>query len=79
MSRLETSAKRHRVGTVYACDARNYGADKRLCPLHMAAEDMASMLRYAVEQIVPKASGALSLDDLGWRDAVQQLLKEVAR
>lgn len=35
---------RHKPGTAYSCDARRYGADKNLCALHAAAEEMRAML-----------------------------------
>ena len=37
--RAEVEATRHRPGTAYSCDARHFGADKRLCPMHKAAPD----------------------------------------
>lgn len=38
-------APRHKPGTVYSCDARRYGADRNLCPLHAAAPEMVALLQ----------------------------------
>src|SRR5262245_25628665 len=32
--------ERHKPGTAYVCDARRFGGDRQLCPLHEAAEDL---------------------------------------
>jgi hypothetical protein len=45
------SDDRHRVGTIYSCDARNFGADRRLCPVHQQAEPMLTLIKDVLDYL----------------------------
>jgi hypothetical protein len=41
---VDNFTPRHHPGTIYACDASHYGADRRLCPVHAAAPDLLTIV-----------------------------------
>lgn len=54
--RLGTLTERHRPGTVYSCDARRFGADLRLCPVHQHAPGaLRTILAITEDQRSPEA------------------------
>lgn len=54
--RLATLGGRHRPGTIYSCDARCFGADLRLCPIHQHAPGaLRTILAITEDQRSPEA------------------------
>jgi hypothetical protein len=64
---------RHKPGTVYACDARRYGADQNLCPLHREAEAM----RDLIAQLVTAVDGQETVNpiDDAWLTTARETLR----
>jgi hypothetical protein len=50
---MPPTVERHKPGTAYSCDARNFGADERLCRLHSAAGQLLDALRASVGNHCP--------------------------
>jgi hypothetical protein len=52
---------RHRPGTLFVCDARRFGGDQHLCPLHAAAESMAVVLD-EIHKLAKQSGDTRSMD-----------------
>jgi len=52
---------RHRPGTLFVCDARRFGGDQHLCPLHAAAGALAKAL-HAIHQLAEESGDTRSMD-----------------
>jgi hypothetical protein len=70
---------RHKPGTVYACDARNFGADRRLCTLHEAAPEMAEALGWLLPMAEAYLQGAPSHPDHAKLETARALLARIPK
>ncbi len=52
---------RHRPGKAYVCDARTFAGDRRLCPMHMATEEVLRALQALLTRIEDQADAVATV------------------